>query len=276
MNILYCGDKNIEKGLTISILSLLKNIKEELNIYVLTIQLEKENQKIEGVSKKCIEILNKKVKKENPNNFVKKIDITKLFEKEIPVLNLKTRFTPCCMLRLFADEIPELPDKILYLDNDVIVRKDCSSFYHQDMSEYELAGALDHYGKWLFKKNLWQFDYINSGVLLLNLFKIKQTKLFEKARKMCQTKKMFMPDQSSLNKLASYKKIEPRKFNEQRKLREDTVLQHFTTTLRFFPLFHTITIKPWHIEKVHHKLKIFEYDDLLNEYQNLIKQIEGV
>ena len=45
MNILYCGDKNIEKGLTISILSLLKNIKEELNIYVLTIQLEKEKKK---------------------------------------------------------------------------------------------------------------------------------------------------------------------------------------------------------------------------------------
>lgn len=85
-----------------------------------------------------------------------------------------------------------------------------------------------------------------------------------------------MPDQSSLNKLASYKKIEPRKFNEQRKLREDTVLQHFTTSLRFFPLFHTITIKPWHIEKIHNKLKIFEYDDIFNEYQNLMKEIEGV
>ncbi len=36
---------------------------------------------------------------------------------------MKTRFTPCCMLRLFADEILELPDKILYLDNDVICRK---------------------------------------------------------------------------------------------------------------------------------------------------------
>lgn len=237
---------------------------------------KKEKQKIEGVSDKSIKVLNQTVQKENQNNFVKKIDITKLFEKEMPVVNLKTHFTPCCMLRLFADEIQELPDKILYLDNDVMVRKDFSNFYHQDMSKYELAGVLDHYGKWFFKKKLFQLDYINSGVLLLNLSKIKQTKLFEKARKMCQTKKMFMPDQSSLNKLASYKKIEPRKFNEQRKLREDTVLQHFTTSLRFFPLFHTITIKPWHIEKIHHKLKIFEYDDILNEYQNLMKEIEGV
>ena len=152
MNILYCGDKNIEKGLTISILSLLKNIKEELNIYVLTIQLEKENQKIEGVSDKSIEILNQTVQKENPNNFVKKIDITKLFEKEIPVLNLKTHFTPCCMLRLFADKIPELPDKILYLDNDVIVRKDFSDFYQQDMSKYELARRIRPLWKMVFQK----------------------------------------------------------------------------------------------------------------------------
>ena len=37
MNILYCGDRNIEKGLIISIFSLLKNVTESLNIYVLTI-----------------------------------------------------------------------------------------------------------------------------------------------------------------------------------------------------------------------------------------------
>lgn len=31
-----------------------------------------------------------------------------------------TRFTPCCMLRLYADRIPELPDRLLYLDTDVL------------------------------------------------------------------------------------------------------------------------------------------------------------
>ena len=78
---------------------------------------------------------------------------------------------------------------------------------------------------------------------------------------------MFMPDQSALNKLSTKKKIVSRKYNEQRKLKEDTVFQHFTTSFRFFPIFHKLTVKPWEVEKVHDKLKIFEYDDILEEYE---------
>ena len=74
MNILYCGDRNIEDGLIISILSLLKNVKEKLNIYVLTINIEN----IQGLTNECIDVLNKKVKENNENSFVKKIDITEL------------------------------------------------------------------------------------------------------------------------------------------------------------------------------------------------------
>jgi len=45
MNILYCGDENIENGLIISILSLLKNVKEELKIYVLTMDMQSEKKR---------------------------------------------------------------------------------------------------------------------------------------------------------------------------------------------------------------------------------------
>ena len=137
MNVLYCGDKNIEDGLIISVLSLLKNVDEKLNIYVLTINSKDWN--IEEVTDDCIEVINSKMKKINKENWIKKIDITEIFEKEVPAKNMKTRFTPCCMLRLFADEIEELPDRILYLDNDVICRKDCKDFYNQNMDNYELA-----------------------------------------------------------------------------------------------------------------------------------------
>lgn len=276
MNILYCGDKNIIDGLIISILSLLKNTNEILNIYVLTASIKLEEKEYNAISNKEITILDKIVKEKNANNFVKVIDITEKFAKEVPLKNIKTRFTPCCMLRLFADEIPELPkDRILYLDNDVICRKDCSDFYNQNIDDTELVGVLDHYGKWFFKKKHLKFDYINSGVLLLNINKIKETKLFEKARKMCIEKKMFMPDQSALNKLSVNKKILPRKYNEQRRLKKDTVIQHFTTSFRIFPVFHSVTIKPWNIENVHKKLKIFEYDDLFEEYEKIIKQIKN-
>lgn len=137
MNVLYCGDKNIEEGLIISVLSLLKNVNTHLSIYVLTINSK--NWNIEGVTDNCIKVLDEKIKLINDNNFIKKFDITELFEKEVPFKNMKTRFTPCCMLRLFADEIDCLPDRILYLDNDVICRKNCLDFYNQDMEDYEFA-----------------------------------------------------------------------------------------------------------------------------------------
>lgn len=137
MNVLYCGDKNIEDGLIISVLSLLKNTKTILNVYVLTINSREWD--INSVTDKCIDVLDKKMKLINKENNIRKIDITEIFEKEVPARNMKTRFTPCCMLRLFADEIAELPNKILYLDNDVICRKDCTGFYNQDMEDYEIA-----------------------------------------------------------------------------------------------------------------------------------------
>ena len=281
MNLLYCGDENIADGLFISILSLLKNIKENLKIYILTINLKDENYNIKGISDYTINFLDGKVKEVSNNNFVKKIDITEIFKKEVPNINMETRFTPCCMLRLFADEIKEIPDKILYFDNDVVVRKDFTQdFYNLDINDYEMVGILDYYGKWFFKNNFLKFDYLNSGVLLLNVEKIRKTGLFKKARKMCKEKKMFMPDQSALNKLCKYKKIMPRKYNEQRKLKKDTIIQHFTTSFRFFPWIRTVTIKPWQIDKMHNDLKNFEYDDILSQYvkekENLYKIMEEI
>lgn len=271
MNILYCGDKNIADGLIISVLSLLKNSLGKLNIYVLTASIKKWN--VEALNDEVIEYLDRLVKNKNKDNFVKKYDITSLFLKELPVKNMDTRFTPCCMLRLFADQIKELPSKILYLDNDVICRKDPSDFYNIDMSNYELAGVLDLFGKWFFRQKLYRMDYLNSGILLLNLDNIRKSKLFKKSRIMCAQENMFMPDQSALNKLCKKKLIVNKKYNEQRTLKKDTVFQHFTTTFVFFPYIRTRTVKPWDIERMHNILKLYEYDDILNEYLRIKEEI---
>lgn len=273
MNVLYCGDSNIEDGLIISVLSLIKNVSEELNIIVLTMSLSTNEKEYLPVGKKTIDFLDGRVRMKNENNTVRLVDVTHLFEKDMPQANMDTRFTPYCMLRLYADNISEIPERILYLDNDVICRKDCSNFYHQSMDGHELVGVLDHYGKWFFRTNPFHMDYLNSGVLLLNMEMIKQTGLFEKCRDMCRDKKMFMPDQSAINKLSKTKLIDKRRFNEQRKLHDDTVLQHFTTSFRFFPWLHTLTVKPWQIDAVHEKLKLHEYDDILEEYTNIISTI---
>ena len=266
MNILFCGDGNIADGVLISTLSLMENITEPLNIYLLTASVTRGSARYEALPQSFADFLDAEVKKNNQNNSVRLFDITTLFSANPPTANLETRFTPCCMLRLYADQILKLPERILYLDNDVICRLDPSEFYHQDMENHEVAGCLDYYGSWFFKHKLFERDYLNSGVLLLNLKKIRETGLFEKCRERCRDIEMFMPDQSAINKLSLYKKICPRKFNEQRRLRKDTVFQHFTTSFRFFPWIHTVSVKPWNIEGMHSILALHEYDSLLDKY----------
>lgn len=275
MNILYCGDEKMDKGLLISILSLLKHTDQPLHIFILTADIQVPHGKIYTALRPAeVNFLDKLVKQKDSHNFVKLFNITPLFNREAPLANLNTYFTPLSMLRLYVDQIPGMPDKLLYLDTDVVCRQNFDAFYNQDISNYEVVGCLDYYGRFFFHKHLLKMNYMNSGVLLLNLKEIKQTGLFAECRDWCRHKKMFMPDQSALNKLVHSYKIVPRRFNEQRKLHSDTIFQHFTTSFRFFPWLRMITVKPWNVKAVHKKLKIHDYDDILTRYQQLIGEMQ--
>lgn len=126
-----------------------------------------------------------------------------------------------------------------------------------------MAGVIDYLGKWFI-----DIHYMNAGILYLNMKKIRETGLFENARKMCAERKMWFPDQTALNKLVKKKLFLPTKYNEQRRLRKDTIIQHFCKSIRLFPYFHTINIKPWEVEKVRSVYKITAYDDVLDDYCN--------
>lgn len=272
MNILFCGDHHAEDGILIAILSLLKNsAANELHIYILTMYTQSHRKKFQPFSKHAADYLKTILIKHNPQNTLNLIDCTGLFVKEPLLANMSTHFTPYAMLRLYADEVPQLPEKILYLDADIIDRRSLTEFYQQDLTNTEFIGVLDYWGRFFFH-NLHQhkiFDYINSGVLLLNLVEIRNTNLFSKIRYLLQTRTVFMPDQSALNHFAQKKKIAPRRYNEQYHLQPDTVIQHFTTSFRFWPFFHTLTVKPWEVQRVHDVLKLYEYDDILEQYLNL-------
>lgn len=261
MNVLFCGDSGITKGIYLSVMSLLKNASRPINVYILTASIGKR----QAIDNSFAERLRTAADKKGAACNIYLIDITERFCDYLPLANMTTRFTPLCMLRLFADETPEIPDKILYLDTDVLCRKNFDELYDFDISDIEIAGVPDRYGKWFFSNPLLH-NYLNSGVLLLNMANIRKSGLFFKCRKMCRDKKMFMPDQTALNKLAVKTKL-PRRFNEQGKIREDTVFKHFTTFFKFFPYIRAVTIKPWDVEKLHGELKIFEFDYLLNEYK---------
>lgn len=274
MNIMFCGDSYIADGVLISTLSILKHISSPIHIYILTLDCKTAEKHYMPLPKSFAERLGELVRSRHSESSVSLYDLTEEFAREVPTANMSTSFTPPCMLRLFADSIEELPDKLLYLDSDVVCRGDFSGFYNTDMDGVELAGVLDHYGKWFFRRDPLKMDYLNSGVLLFNMSEIKRSGLFARAREMCRTKKMFMPDQSALNKLAERKVRVERKYNEQRRMRDDTVFRHFTTHFRFFPVFRTVKVKPWQTEKMHKTLKLYEFDDILDEYERLMREYE--
>lgn len=269
MNILYCGDKGIAQGVLVSILSLIKNNSEPLYIYIMTINYED----TAAFTKKSAKFLDKLVKEKNAKSFVKLIDATEVFVKNLPSKNMGSYFTPCSMLRLYADKVSELAklDIILYLDYDVVCRKDISEFYNTNLDGIEAAGVLDIYGKNFYHYHgIFNFDYMNSGVMLFNMPECIKTGMFEKAVKLCMQRWMMLADQAALNKSITRRRLMPRKYNEQgERPREDTVLHHFSNNFKFWPYFRVQKVKPFEVEKIHNVLKITEYDDILKEYEKL-------
>ena len=269
MNILYCGDHNIVDGLTISVLSLAKNTGEALHIYILTMGYRVGGRKYQPIDRADIDALEKEIQKKNPKSGIKIIDTGDLFMADPVTANKKSYFTPYCMLRLYADKISELPDKILYLDTDIVCLNDPKDLYNMDITDYEMVGVLDRYGGKIIRMPFTKQKYLNSGVLMLNLSMIKKTGLLKKARVMCRRRMMIMPDQSALNFCAKYKKIVDKKFNDQKEILADTVFRHFSNTFQFFPFFKVVVIKPWQVERLHEKLGNHEFDDILEKWQKL-------
>lgn len=94
-------------------------------------------------------------------------------------------------------------DKVLYLDSDLIVRKDLRNLYETDISNYMGAAVKDilsAQGKKIYnlKKNA---TYVNSGVILFNLKKGREEKIIDKLFDCAQNYQgeLSFPDQDVIN-----------------------------------------------------------------------------
>lgn len=261
MNILFCGDSGICDGITLSALSLVKHSSEPLHFFILTASAGVRS----AISSEFALRLEALLQKKQAAARVTLIDLSREFAAEKPTANMDTRFTPLCMLRLFADRVEAIPDRILYLDTDVLCRGDFSGLYYSDLSTVDILGVPDRYGKWFFG-NILRHDYLNSGVMLMNMTRIRENGLFESCRRLCRDKKMFMPDQSALNKLAVKGKVSG-KYNCQGRIKKDTVFKHFTTFFKYFPYIRPVTVKPWQVDELHRRLRVYEFDDIIEELQ---------
>lgn len=100
MNILYCGDKPMQKGILLSSMSLIKNVDEPLNIYILTVDYREKGINYKPVDKAFAKYLKEKLNKSDIKVNIFLVDVTRYFVEELPEANMQSRFTACCMLRL--------------------------------------------------------------------------------------------------------------------------------------------------------------------------------
>lgn len=271
INIMLAGNRRVFDGVLTCALSIFMRSRndEAMNFYVLTMDVSHIKPEYTPITEEQINFLDSTAKKYNKDNSFTRIDVTELYREEFNGCpNENAYCSPYTLIRLFADRLP-LPDKILYLDADIMFNRDIRLLYDIDVSDVEYAAARDHYGKYLVNPN-----YINAGVILMNLGKMRGTGILTRARKLLREKKLPFADQSALIRSTTARKLLPQRFNDQKFLHKHTVVRHFSKRLFYLPYPHTENIKQWDVSRVHRVFGYYNFDDVLYEYIYLRKVFE--
>ena len=268
--LLYCGNRAVFPGMLLSLLSVTEHCKAPLSVHILTMDLTDTDARFTPVTEKQAAFLETTLQRANGESRVTLHDCGALYRETLADSpNAATGYTPYTLLRLLIDRLPALPERLLYLDTDTVALADITPLYTFDLAGREFAAARDFLGKFFIHPR-----YMNAGVMLFSLPALRESDLLTKARALCCRKKFPFPDQDVLNRLARRKRFLPRRFNEQFRERDDTVIRHFSKTIRLFPVFHTVNVKPWDIDGIHAQYHTTRYDALYARFTAALAALE--
>jgi lipopolysaccharide biosynthesis glycosyltransferase len=181
INIAFCFNENLWMQVGVTITSLLCTAEEKCcyNIYCVVPASMNQTKK---------NILKAQVKKYSPLSMINFLTVTNQLDSVEPAENRAT-----CYRLLLPNLLPDV-DKVIYTDIDVIFNDDLQELDKIDISKYYVAGVRDFYknDKNLRRKTrkiyseygLYDISdkgqYINAGVLILNLKKIRQDDIDKK------------------------------------------------------------------------------------------------
>jgi len=272
INVMFCGNHAVFDGFLTAAISILRRTEtaEPFHFFILTMDVSHIKPTYTPMTEKQAALFEKAIKKYNSENTLTLTDVTELYRREFDGCpNEDAYCSPYTVVRLLADLIEDMPDKLLYLDADVMFNRDVRLLYDVDLDGYEYAAARDHYGKFLINPG-----YINAGVLLFNMKKMRETGILAKARELLRQKKLVFADQSALIRSTTRKKLLPTRFNDQKFLHRSTVVRHFSKRLFWLPYPHTDNVKQWQIDRVHKVFGYRNFDDIYDEYTALIKELD--
>lgn len=169
INICFVCDKGYTVPTMVAMTSLKNNrdLRNHYDIYVLMVNVEKQlEDKFLSMTDKgfLVHVIN-----------IKNIDFSE-YEQ-----NKKGSICVASVSALLKFKLPEILngiDKVLYLDGDVLINKDISELYNTNLEDYLAAVIVDSgsiYYKHKFVKQV--THYFNSGVMLLNLEKMREEKI---------------------------------------------------------------------------------------------------
>lgn len=193
MHIFYASDNNYAQHLCVSMVSVLRHTNFPISFHVIDGGISKQN-------KKKINKLFNSYKRSS----VEYLSVDKGLFKDFWH---SERFPVEAYYRLLIPKIRPEINKAIYLDCDLVAKCCLSGIYDIDITNYCAAASEDH--SMVAERRKPDFDldkntrYFNSGVLLLNLDKIRKEKLLDKAPSIAKKykDKMTLVDQDLLNVL---------------------------------------------------------------------------
>lgn len=259
MKIVFACNDSYFDGLYLSILSIVRRCKKDIEFYLLTADYSELDGSYKVLSSEHTKILSDLVKQYNQNNSFTVIDCTKEAKtKLVNYKNIRKHFSPYANLRLLIHLFHCFTDKVIYLDTDIMACGDIQELYNIDIKDYEMAVCHNWWLRHTFAKGTF-----NSGVIVFNMEQIRKTKLLEKAIDYFNKIKMAWADQTAMVKAATkicYFPGDEYRFNRQsEKVHEGDILKHFCNRPWGWPFWNNI--KQWDIKNVHKHLKIFVFDE---------------
>ncbi|MDR1522643.1 MAG: glycosyltransferase family 8 protein [Endomicrobium sp.] len=196
INIAFCFDENLWMQAGVTITSLLETSKNTTKYSIYCLISNSINTTIQN-------ILESNLKKYSSFNSIKFINV------ENKLTNIKSKqYKPMYYRLLLPQVLPPSIDKVIYTDVDLIFNDDMQDLYSIDLTNYYIAATKDGY-KGNDQHSLWKKykicsiakkeQYINSGVLLLNLKNIRNNKIYVCWLKLAERESFPFHDQDIIN-----------------------------------------------------------------------------
>lgn len=171
INLCFLTDNGYVKQTCIAITSAIENKKTNsfYNIYIICNDVSEEN----------IEIIKKLEKKGTSIQIIETENANEFIDLEIDDI-------PATYTAIYKFNIPKIlfdKEKVIYLDGDIIVNDDLTELFNYDIGNNYVGAVIDTSGLAkstyrLFIKN--DIFYFNSGVMIMNLKKMREDKIPEK------------------------------------------------------------------------------------------------